>query len=121
MVEASSIEKSTAAEDIPEDMLIIKEELEKKTGKKHKYREPRQDIKTLLLIGAVQDEPQTVWDAIKLGLGLGALFVVSFFIYYILFLQYPSKVRTGKLDWSSFPPSTMTKHPEPKQIHHGEF
>jgi hypothetical protein len=126
MTETSALQPSSEAEDIPEDILKMKEELEKKTGKKHTYREPRQDIKTLLLIGAVQDEPQTLWDAIKLGLGMGALFVVSFFVYYVLFFQYPSKVRTGKMDLSSrMPflksPPAMSAHTEPKQMHHGEF
>jgi hypothetical protein len=111
-------------DDIPEDILEAKLEMEAKTGKKFKYRAPREDIKTLLLIGAVQDQPKTFTEAVKYGLVLGTLFVLSFIVFYALFLQYPSKYRGGKMDlakrfqFQKVPPSIMKQQEVPPKFLH---
>ena len=74
----------------------LKEEMEAKTGKTYKIREPRQNVNDLLVIGALQDGPTTLWEAFKMGLFVAVLFMLSFGMYYVLFFQYPAKNYKGK-------------------------
>jgi hypothetical protein len=90
---------SEAISSLNDDEIIkLKDEVEAKTGKKYKIREPRQNINDLLVVGALQDAPTTFWEAIKMGLLLALAFLLSFGMYYILFFQFPSKNRKGKSD-----------------------
>jgi hypothetical protein len=79
-----------------DELKKLKEEMEAKTGKTYKIREPRQNINDLLVIGALQDGPTTLWEAFKMGLFVAILFILSFGVYYILFFQYPPTNYKGK-------------------------
>ena len=95
-----------------EELLKLKEDMEAKTGKTYKFREPRRNINDLLVIGAIQDAPTSLWEALKMGFVLALLFILSFGLYYVLFFQYPSKNYKGKSDL--FKPKTTMHHQKPK-------
>jgi zona occludens toxin (predicted ATPase) len=97
---------------VDQEVMKAKEELEANTGKTYKFREPRQNINDLLVMGAIQDAPTSIWEAFKMGLILALLFLLSFGIFYVLFFQYPSKNYKGKSDL--FKPRTTTQHSKPK-------
>jgi hypothetical protein len=95
-----------------EESLKLKEEVEAKTGKTYKVREPRQNINDLLVFGAIQDAPTTVWEAFKMGCVVALLFILSFGMYYVLFFRYPSKNYKGKSDL--FKPKSNVQYQKPK-------
>ena len=95
-----------------EQLLKLKEEVESKTGKTYKIREPRRNINDLLVIGALQDAPTSIWDALKMGFVLAFLFMLSFGMFYLLFFQYPAKNYKGKSDLFNRKP--IVQHQKPK-------
>jgi hypothetical protein len=95
-----------------EELLKLKEDMEAKTGKTYKFREPRQNINDLLVIGAIQDAPTSLWEALKMGFVLALLFILSYGMYYVLFFQYPPKNYKGKSDL--FKPKATMQQQKPK-------
>lgn len=95
-----------------DELKKLKEEMEAKSGKTYKIREPRQNINDLLVIGALQDGPTTMWEAFKMGLMVAVLFMLSFGVYYVLFFQYPPKNYKGKMELLN--PKQISKYQKPK-------
>jgi hypothetical protein len=95
-----------------DELKQLKEEVEAKTGKTYKIREPRQNINDLIVLGAIQDAPTSLWEAFKMGLSIALLIILSFGMYYVLFFQYPSKNYKGKSDL--FKPKNNIPHQKPK-------
>ena len=79
-----------------DELQQLKKEVEAKTGKTYKIREPRQNINDLIALGAIQDAPTSMWEAFKMGFAIALLMILSFGVYYVLFFQYPSKHSKGK-------------------------
>ena len=95
-----------------DELKQLKAEMEAKTGKTYKIREPRQNINDLVVIGALQDAPTTMWEALKMGFVLALLFMLSFGVYYVLFFQYPPKNYKGKSEL--FQPKQSMQYQKPK-------
>ena len=97
---------------LEDELKQLKAEMEAKTGKTYKIREPRQNINDLIVIGALQDAPTTMWEALKMGFVLALLFMLSFGVYYVLFFQYPPKNYKGKSEL--FQPKQSMQYQKPK-------
>lgn len=79
--------KNENEEDMPEDVRLYKEKLERETGKSYKYRAPKKDLPSIshmLAHGAPEDEgrPRTWLESIGYPLILVILFCVSFAIFF---------------------------------------
>lgn len=95
-----------------DELQELKKEVEAKTGKTYKIREPRQNINDLIALGAIQDAPTSLWEALKMGFSIALVMILSFGVYYVLFFQYPSKNYKGKSDL--FKPKPNMPLPKPK-------
>lgn len=83
------------ADEIPENVLKIKEKLENKTGKKYRYRPAEKDLPgvgVLLQQGAINDQPKTWKQTIAYALVLTSVFLLSFTAYFHLVLSKPSNI-----------------------------
>lgn len=93
---ASAQQNDDKDDDVPEDVRRTKEKLERKTGKKYKYRSPKKDLPSvgeLLKMG--KTEKSSSWN--EFPIFVVVMFLLSFGFFYILINNFDtSNSRTPK-------------------------
>lgn len=83
-------------DDIPDDVKAVKEKLERETGKKYRYRDPKKDLPSVAeLLRQGSGKPWTWKEKITYSVALAFLFGITLFIFHhvVLVPSYKAKLE----------------------------